>query len=95
MKAKKFKQQTHILEKPKGIENYGKLPIHFSGSQCISKWKLNFFERLRILWHGTIFVGVYSSTPAQPPLYVVAKRNIFKPKKENTSNHIDLNQAKK
>lgn len=80
MKALNFKQATHVLDKPQGLKEYGKLPIHFQKPQCVSKWSVSFRERISILFFGTVFVGVFTDTPIQPPLWIKGKRNIFKKK---------------
>lgn len=80
MKAQNFKESTHVLDKPQGLQDYGKLPIHFQKPQCVSKWKVSWRERISILFFGNVFVGVYSDSPLQPPFWIKGKKTVFKKK---------------
>jgi len=41
---------------------------------------VSFRERISILLFGKVFVGVYSSSPVQPPLWIKGTKEIFKKK---------------
>ena len=80
MKALHFKEATHVLDKPQGLKEYGKLPVHFQKPQCVSKWKVTWRERISILIFGRVYVGVFSDSPMQPPFWIKGVRTVFKNK---------------
>lgn len=56
MKHKKFKQANRVLGDGKD-----RLPIYLNNRHVmISKWRLNFLERVAILFTGTIWIKVNS-----------------------------------
>jgi len=84
MKAINFKEATVELSKPESMtddECYS-LPIHQTeGGTCISCWKASFWQRVKFLFHGKIWLGVLSGI-TQPPVWVDCTNTVFiKPKK--------------
>lgn len=51
------------------IEGVDPLPIWSNGEQCVSKWKLSWLERFRVLIFGHVWVSVLSGW-TQPPIIV-------------------------
>ena len=71
-----FKQQTVVLQKPSNMtdEQCGSMPIlQLQNGTCVSCWRMNWKERLRILLTGIVWVGVLSGK-TQPPIYVAASQ---------------------
>jgi len=61
MKPLQFKEATVELKKPASMtdEECGSLFIHQSeNGECISLWTTSFWERLKFLFHGKLWVGV-------------------------------------
>jgi hypothetical protein len=84
MKAVKFKEATKELAKPESMTDMecSSLWVFNDGTQCISKWKLNFRERMSALFFGTIWIGVISGY-TQPPIWITSERTCFlKPKRQ-------------
>lgn len=81
MKPIAFTEQTVVLQpNPNQMEiddlPVGTLPIFTDGNQVISCWGLTFWERLRVLWFGKIWLGVHSGH-TQPPVWLAAERTMF------------------
>ncbi|MCM1168806.1 MAG: hypothetical protein NC324_02605 [Bacteroides sp.] len=66
-----FKQATKTLQRPPTMQDSEcqSLPVWSDGKQCISCWRPNFLERVRILFGGKVWLGVLSGR-TQPPVYV-------------------------
>ena len=71
MEPVKFKEQTVELLRPSNMtdDECGPLPVFRNGNTCISKWKLNWKEKLHVLFKGYVWLGVYSGR-TQPPVKV-------------------------
>jgi len=84
MNPKHFKEATIELKKPEGMtdDECGSLHIfQQDNGTCISLWTVSFWERLKFLFHGHIWLGVLSGT-TQPPVWLDCKKTVFiKPKK--------------
>lgn len=80
----KFKQATVELKKPASMtdEDCGSLFIHQSESgECISLWTVPFWQRVKFLFHGKLWLGVLSGK-TQPPVWLDMSKEIFtEPKK--------------
>jgi len=76
-----FKEQTGLLLKPHGMteEECSSLPIHFTGEQYISCWKMNFKERIKALLFGNVWLYVRGKI-TQPPVSLVCARKPFERK---------------
>ena len=79
MKSIKFKEQTGVLLKPYDMtdEECESLPIHFTGEQYVSCWKMSIKERLRALFFGKTWLYVRSKN-SQPPVALVCDKTVFK-----------------
>lgn len=79
MKPKHFKEATIELQKPKLMTDAecGSLHIHqTSDGQCISLWTCSFWERVKFLFHGHIWLGILSGK-TQPPVWVDCRKSVF------------------
>lgn len=78
MKPKKFKEATIELKKPNGLtdEECGSLHIYQDNGTCISLWTTSFWNRLKFLFHGKIWLGVYSGK-TQPPVWLDCTKTVF------------------
>lgn len=76
-----FKEQTGVLLKPHSMtdKECAPLPIHFTGSEYISCWKMSLRERFKALFFGKIWLYVISKI-SQPPVALVCDKTIFEPK---------------
>ena len=73
-----FEESTKELQKPKSMtdEECGILPVWSDNRECISKWKMDWKERLHCLFRGYVWVRVLSGH-TQPPIDVCAERTVF------------------
>jgi len=79
MKPIKFKNSNKILKAPKNWneeEQCEELTIYSDGKQCVSCWRLSFFDRLSVLIFGKVWLYVMSEG-TQPPVALIAKKEIF------------------
>lgn len=67
----KFKEQNKVLGKPQGMteEECGSLPVFNDGKVSISCWRAGFKERVKFLFTGKAWLGVYGGF-SQPPVWV-------------------------
>lgn len=76
-----FKEATVELKKPADMtdEECSSLWIyrHEGEHTCISLWTAPFWQRVKFLFHGRVWLGVRSGT-TQPPVWLDMKKNIFK-----------------
>jgi len=59
------------------VGEIGGLPVHTTGLQCISCWRMTWRERLSALLFGRVWLAVFSGR-TQPPVYVQASRRYFR-----------------
>ena len=73
MKAINFKESNVALGRPPGMseEECSGLHIFTDQTVCISLWKLDWRERLKMLFTGKVWLGVLSGH-TQPPVWVKA-----------------------
>jgi hypothetical protein len=71
MKPVNFKESNKRLDAPKGMSNCSALDVFSDGMNCISAWKPSVIERIKILFGGKVWLGVYSGH-TQPPVFVTA-----------------------
>lgn len=85
MKPLEFKEATIELKKPKGMkEPCGSLFVHqIEDGQCISLWTTSFWERLKFLFHGRLWVGILSGK-SQPPIWLDMSKTVFKKRNNET-----------
>lgn len=85
MKPLKFKEAHIELNKPASMsaEECGGLWVHRSNQgESISVWTATFWQRVKFLFHGRIWIGVLSGY-SQPPIWLDCTKTIFiKPKKK-------------
>lgn len=79
MKPINFKESTVELKRPESMsdEECGSLYIHQEPSGvCISCWTAPFWKRVLFLFHGKIWLGVYSGK-TQPPVWLDCTKTVF------------------
>lgn len=79
MKPLYFKEATVELKKPSSMsdEDCSSLFIHqTSDGTCISLWTTSFWERLKFLFHGKLWIGILSGK-TQPPVWLDCTKTIF------------------
>ena len=71
MKPIDFPQSTKVLQRPSTMteSECQSLPVWNDGKQCVSCWKLSFKERIKVLFHGKVWLGVLSGK-TQPPVFL-------------------------
>lgn len=74
----KFPQANRNLTKPSNMDDdeCGSLWVFTDGECCISCWKLTFWQRLAVLFHGTIWLSVLSGN-TQPPVWLACNKTVF------------------
>ena len=82
MKPIKFKEQTGTLLKPKSMTNKEcrSLPVHRTGKDIISCWKMNFKDRIKALMFGKVWLHIMGKE-THPPVAIVCKKTMFKENK--------------
>jgi hypothetical protein len=83
MKPVYFEEATKELKKPSSMtdEECSSLWVHNDGEQSVSCWKMTLKERIKLLFHGRIWVGVVFGK-SQPPIWVDPSKTVFiKPEK--------------
>lgn len=80
-----FEEATKELKKPDSMtdEECSSLWVWNDGQQSISCWKLTWKERLKLLFHGKVWVGVVAGR-TQPPIWVDPSKTVFIKPKKNT-----------
>jgi hypothetical protein len=78
MKPIPFKEMNKILTTPLGKPepDCGDLPTYIGGGQIISCWRLDFWDRIRALIFGRIWLGVMGKK-TQAPARLDCCRTIF------------------
>jgi len=78
VKPKYFKEAQVELKKPESMTDgeCDSLWVCRSEGTCISLWSASFFERLKFLFHGNIWIGILSGA-TQPPIWLDIKKNVF------------------
>jgi len=84
MEPRAFEQANKNLLKPEGMtdEECGSLPVFTDGKQCVSLWQMTWRERLSTLFFGRVWLIVWSGQ-TQPPVSLMAEREIFKKESSN------------
>jgi len=85
MNPVKFPEANKNLLKPSNMtdEECASLWIFTDGSQCVSRWRLMWKDRLRVLWYGHIWLSVHSGK-TQPPVRLDSERTVFQTVEEAT-----------
>lgn len=82
MKPVPFKYVNKTLQ-PSGathsqnVSGVDSLPIWTDGEQCLSRWRLSWRDRLRVLIYGHVWLAVLSGA-TQPPVCLDAEREYLK-----------------
>jgi len=79
MKPVKFEQATQELKKPASMtdEDCSSLFVYQSPEGvCISCWTVPFWQRVKFLFHGKIWLGI-SSGRTQPPVWLDCIKTVF------------------
>ena len=78
MKPIKFKEANKNLSKPSSMtdEECGSLWVFNDGEQCISCWKVPFWKRIKMLFHGRVWLSINSGN-TQPPCWVDVASTVF------------------
>ena len=73
-----FKETNVTLQRPESMidEECQPLPVFRDGQQCVSCWRPTWREKLSILFHGKIWLSVYSGA-TQPPVWLKGGKTIF------------------
>lgn len=74
-----FKQSNKKLEASTEIaKNYYCKPmdVYTDGEICISRWKIGFLDRIRLLFYGHIWVGILNGGK-QNPMWLDACETVF------------------
>lgn len=73
-----FKEANAELLKPPIMSDKecAPLPIYRENETCISCWKASFWQRVKFLFHGKIWLGVLSGE-TQPPVWVDCTKTVF------------------
>lgn len=73
-------EEAHIeLKKPASMtdDECGSLWVHRSeNGECISLWTVPFWQRLKFLFHGKLWLGVNSGN-TQPPVWLDMTKTVF------------------
>ena len=79
MQPLKFEEAQVELKKPGSMtdDECGSLWIHRSErGECISCWTVPFWQRLKFLFHGKLWLGVFSGK-TQPPVWLDMNKTVF------------------
>lgn len=78
MKPIEFKEANKVLNKPESMtdEECRNLSVYTNGKQCVSCWKVPFWKRVKMLFHGKVWLGVLSGQ-TQPPVWVDVDNTVF------------------
>ena len=78
MKPVTFKHVNRVLQ-PSGKEysqnvtSVDPLPVWTDGEQCISRWRLSWLDRLRVMLYGHVWLATLTGAN-QPPVCLSAER---------------------
>ena len=75
MKAIEFKESNGVRTAPESMteKECKDLPVYSDGEFCISCWSMSWWERLRALFLGKIWLSVWSGR-TQPPVLVTTEK---------------------
>ena len=78
MKPIRFKEVNKWLDKPESMttEECKSMFIYTDNRECISCWRLTFWERMKILFLGKLWVRIVSGK-TQPPIALTIAKTIF------------------
>jgi hypothetical protein len=79
MKPIKFKEATIEIKKPSSMTDEECSSLHIyqnTDGTCISCWTVSFWERMKFLFHGKIWLGILSGK-TQPPVWLDCSKTVF------------------
>ena len=79
MKPINFKESTIELKKPESMTDEDCSNLHICQTDegtCISCWEASFWQRVKFLFHGKIWLGVCSGL-TQPPVWLDCTKTVF------------------
>jgi len=79
MKPLHFEEATIELKKPASMtdEECNSLWVHRSANgECISLWTVPFWQRVKFLFHGKLWLGILSGN-TQPPVWLDMTETVF------------------
>jgi hypothetical protein len=78
MEPVKFSEATKNLLKPSGMtdDECKSLWVFSDGQVCVSRWRLSWKDRLRLLWYGHVWLTVHSGF-TQPPVRLDSIKSVF------------------
>ena len=79
MRPVTFRHAEYLLHNPNdfGGRFANDLPIRYADGQCISCWEPSWRERLSILLHGRVWLGVRMPKANQPQVWLKAQKEMF------------------
>lgn len=79
MKPVKFKESNIELKKPPSMKDdeCSSLWVNNESSSTISCWTVSLWSRIKFLFHGRIWLGVYSNNKSQPPVWLDCNKTVF------------------
>lgn len=85
MNPVKFSEANKNLLKPSSMtdEECKSLWVFTDGQQCVSRWRLGWRDRFRVLFYGHIWLSVHSGF-TQPPVRLDSEKTIFQTAEEQT-----------
>jgi len=81
MKPIKFDDQNFTLTAPITYEDCGSLPVHKTGLDIVSCWKMSFRERIAALFFGKAWISIRAGR-THPPIYVSCEKTFFEKDKD-------------
>jgi len=85
MEPVKFAEANKNLLKPSSMTDAecASLWVFSDGQQCVSRWRLTWRDRLRVLWYGHVWLSVYSGY-TQPPVRLDSCETVFQTIEDQT-----------
>lgn len=85
MQPVKFPEANKNLLKPSNMTDAecASLWVFNDGQQCVSRWRLTWKDRLRILFYGHVWLSVHSGQ-TQPPVRLDSEKTVFQTVEEQT-----------
>lgn len=80
MRPIKFKEATIELEKPAFLTDEECSSLHIyktNEGTSVSCWTVSIWARIKFLFHGKIWLGVYVKDKQQPPVWLDCGKTVF------------------
>jgi hypothetical protein len=72
----KFRGHTQILEVPPHIKQARIVPAWTDGESVVSCWKISLWDRVKLLFHGNIWLWMQTGK-SMPPVFIECEKEIF------------------